>query len=127
MGKKGHRRGKRVPIQTQKDGDNVPLEITLLLSGWVAALQRRNSINVPTQNALLAALQSFSDSLTGLERVLCVLRPALQEIELTPEDTQIVPHPARLQHSPAAGDLDVPPPSPVAAARVLRLVGELSA
>jgi ion channel-forming bestrophin family protein len=69
-GKKDYHRRKRQPIQGQKDGDNVPLEITLLLSGWVAALQRRKSIDVPTINTLLAALQSFSDSLTGLERVL---------------------------------------------------------
>jgi putative membrane protein len=37
---------KRRPIAGQKGGDNVPLEITLLLSGWVAALQRRKSIDV---------------------------------------------------------------------------------
>lgn len=43
MHKKDMRAGKkkRAPILGQKDGENVPLEITLLLSGWVAALQRR--------------------------------------------------------------------------------------
>lgn len=39
---------KRVPInaRAQKTGDNVPLELTIILSAWIAALQRRKSIDV---------------------------------------------------------------------------------
>ncbi|KDE07687.1 hypothetical protein MVLG_02146 [Microbotryum lychnidis-dioicae p1A1 Lamole] len=73
---------KRRPLQNDKDGDNVPLEITLFLSGWVAALQRRKSIDVPTTNALFAALQGLTDSLTGLERVLLSPMPIAYALHL---------------------------------------------
>lgn len=68
------RRRKNKPIAGKisghKSGENVPLEITILLSGWIAALQRRKVIDVPTTNGLFAAVQSLSESLTGLERIL---------------------------------------------------------
>ena len=51
-------------------GSNVPLEITLFMSNYVAALQSRKTIDVPTTNALLAAIMTFSDSLSSLERIL---------------------------------------------------------
>ncbi|SCV69950.1 BQ2448_1344 [Microbotryum intermedium] len=73
---------KRRPLQNEKDGDNVPLEITLFLSGWVAALQKRKSIDVPTTNVLFAALQGLTDSLTGLERVLLSPMPIAYALHL---------------------------------------------
>lgn len=51
-------------------GNQIPLEITILLSGWVNAIQTRGLVGVPTLNSLLAAVQSLSEALTGLERVL---------------------------------------------------------
>lgn len=79
--RKGSNR-RRIPLALQKEGDNIPLELTLLMSGWVAALQRRKSNDVPTTNSLLAAIQSFSDSLTGLERILLSPIPVACESSL---------------------------------------------
>ncbi|GAA5925897.1 hypothetical protein JCM1841_004033 [Sporobolomyces salmonicolor] len=73
---------KRKPLQATKEGDNVPLEITMMLSAWVASLQRRKTIDVPTINALLAALQSMTDALTGLERVLLTPIPVAYSLHL---------------------------------------------
>ncbi|KPV71821.1 uncharacterized protein RHOBADRAFT_18907 [Rhodotorula graminis WP1] len=75
-------KGKKEPLQTREGGDNVPLELILLLSGWVAALQRRKTIDVPTINALLGALQALSDALTGLERVLLTPMPIAYSLHL---------------------------------------------
>ncbi|CAE6413463.1 unnamed protein product [Rhizoctonia solani] len=49
---------------------NVPLEITFYLSSYVAALQHRKVIDVPTTNTLLLGLNQLVDSLSGLERIL---------------------------------------------------------
>ncbi|KAG8757747.1 hypothetical protein FRC14_001576 [Serendipita sp. 396] len=49
---------------------NIPLEITLYLSAYIAALQQRKQCDVPTINLLLNSLNALSDSLTGLERIL---------------------------------------------------------
>ncbi|KAM6494853.1 Bestrophin, RFP-TM, chloride channel domain containing protein [Amanita muscaria] len=49
---------------------NIPLEISLYLSSYVAALQQRKSMDVPTTNTLLGALNQLVDALTGLERIL---------------------------------------------------------
>ena len=51
-------------------GSNIPLEIVLFMSNYVAALQHRKTIDVPTINALLQAINMFSDSLSSLERIL---------------------------------------------------------
>lgn len=51
-------------------GHNVPLEVTLFMSCWIAQMQKRKTIDVPTINALLAAVQSMSDALISLERIL---------------------------------------------------------
>ena len=57
-----------------KEGDivshNIPLEITLYLSSYIAALQEREVIGDPTTNMLMNALNGLEDSLTGLERIL---------------------------------------------------------
>jgi putative membrane protein len=57
-----------------KQGDivshNIPLEITLYLSSYIAALQKRKVIDVATTNMLVNSLNGLVDSLTGLERIL---------------------------------------------------------
>ncbi|GAA6007685.1 uncharacterized protein JCM10292_002854 [Rhodotorula paludigena] len=81
-GRAKREKGKKQPLLTRETYDNVPLEIVLLLSGWVAALQRRKTIDVPTINSLLAALQSLTDALTGLERVLLTPIPVAYSLHL---------------------------------------------
>ncbi|WVQ94903.1 hypothetical protein IAU59_001989 [Kwoniella sp. CBS 9459] len=51
-------------------GHNVPLEVTMFMSSWISTLQRRKTIDVPTTNALIAALLSMSEALSNLERIL---------------------------------------------------------
>ncbi|WWC95164.1 hypothetical protein V866_002018 [Kwoniella sp. B9012] len=51
-------------------GQNVPLEITMFMSSWIANLQRRKTIDVPTTNSLLAAQLSMAEALSNLERIL---------------------------------------------------------
>ncbi|OAX42855.1 UPF0187-domain-containing protein [Rhizopogon vinicolor AM-OR11-026] len=50
--------------------NNVPLEISLFLSSYIAALQVRKTVDVPTINLLYASLNQLVDALTGLERIL---------------------------------------------------------
>jgi putative membrane protein len=60
--------------RSHKEGDivshNIPLEITLYLSSYIAALQQRKTIDVATTNMLVNSLNGLVDSLTGLERIL---------------------------------------------------------
>ncbi|CAE7122751.1 unnamed protein product [Rhizoctonia solani] len=49
---------------------NVPLEITFYLSSYIASLQHRKVVDVPTTNTLLSGLNQLVDSLSGLERIL---------------------------------------------------------
>lgn len=51
-------------------GQNVPMEVMMFMSSWVAAMQRRKTIDVPTINALLLPLTQFGDALSSLERIL---------------------------------------------------------
>lgn len=51
-------------------GANVPLEVTMFMSSWLAAVQRRKTIDVPTTNALLLSLQQMGEALSALERIL---------------------------------------------------------
>lgn len=51
-------------------GANVPLEVTMFMSSWLATMQRRKTIDVPTINALLLALQQMGEALSALERIL---------------------------------------------------------
>ncbi|KAL1409197.1 hypothetical protein Q8F55_006027 [Vanrija albida] len=51
-------------------GQNIPLEITVYMSMYLAALQRRKVLDVPTTNALFAAINSLTDALVNLERIL---------------------------------------------------------
>ena len=64
----------RQRLKSSKSDDggshNIPLEITLYMSTYVYALQKRKTIDVPTINSLLAALAQLSDALCSLERIL---------------------------------------------------------
>ena len=51
-------------------GANVPLEITMFMSSWLAAVQKRKTIDVPTTNALLLSVQQMGEALSALERIL---------------------------------------------------------
>jgi len=61
---------------------NLPLEISLYLSSYIAALQQRKSTDVPTINTLLAALNQLVDGLTGLERILTTPIPFSYSVHL---------------------------------------------
>ncbi|KAF8064457.1 Bestrophin, RFP-TM, chloride channel-domain-containing protein [Lyophyllum atratum] len=49
---------------------NLPLEISLYLSSYIAALQNRKQADAQTINALLQSLNLLVDALAGLERIL---------------------------------------------------------
>ena len=51
-------------------GHNVPLEVTWFMSCWIAAVQRRKTIDAPTTNALLFAVGQMREALASLERIL---------------------------------------------------------
>ncbi|KAJ6555149.1 Bestrophin, RFP-TM, chloride channel-domain-containing protein [Mycena vulgaris] len=77
----------RAKMLMEKDGQgagshNLPLEISLYLSSWIAALQHRKQNDVPTTNTLLAALNQLVDALTGLERILTTPIPFSYSIHL---------------------------------------------
>ncbi|KAG0146134.1 hypothetical protein CROQUDRAFT_657763 [Cronartium quercuum f. sp. fusiforme G11] len=59
-----HRRNRKI------HDDNVPLEIIWYIDSYIALLQQRKVLDVPTTNALLASILSLSDALTTLERIL---------------------------------------------------------
>ncbi|KAF4607504.1 hypothetical protein EYR38_001576 [Pleurotus pulmonarius] len=66
--RKSSRTGKRrAELRNKAISHNIPLEISLYLSSYVAALQRRHTIDVPTTNSLLLSLGQLVDSLTGLQ------------------------------------------------------------
>ncbi|EGG00840.1 uncharacterized protein MELLADRAFT_79152 [Melampsora larici-populina 98AG31] len=65
----GLRRRKGVYSRVIHD-DNIPLEIIWYIDSYVAGLQRRKALDVPTTNALLAGIQLLTDALTTLERIL---------------------------------------------------------
>jgi putative membrane protein len=51
-------------------GQNVPLEIVMFMSVWIASLQQRKTVDISTVNALVAALNQLNDALSNLERIL---------------------------------------------------------
>ncbi|KAL8292298.1 hypothetical protein RQP46_001764 [Phenoliferia psychrophenolica] len=75
------RKKRRKPI-AHTSNDNIPLEITLLLSGYITQVANRGLTGVPTLNSLLAAVQSLSEALTGLERVLLTPIPVAYSLHL---------------------------------------------
>ncbi|TFK50425.1 UPF0187-domain-containing protein [Heliocybe sulcata] len=66
----------------KNDTHNLPLEISLYLSSYVAALQNRKAIDAPTTNIMLATLGQLVDALTGLERILTTPIPFSYSIHL---------------------------------------------
>jgi len=72
---------KGIQFATSKDkkespgAQNIPLEISLYLSSYVAELQRRKVTTVPTANNLLGAINQLGDALTGLDRILTTPLP----------------------------------------------------
>lgn len=64
--------GKMALRDRAKNGDgadNVPLEITLYLSGYVAALSQRGVEGLAT-GTMMGAIAQLVEALTGLERIL---------------------------------------------------------
>ncbi|TFK68071.1 UPF0187-domain-containing protein [Pluteus cervinus] len=73
----------RIRARTQKTiSHNLPLEISLYLSSYIASLQHRKATDVPTTNSLLSSLNQLVDSLTGLERILTTPIPFSYSIHL---------------------------------------------
>ncbi|KIK63996.1 hypothetical protein GYMLUDRAFT_162017 [Collybiopsis luxurians FD-317 M1] len=60
----------RAKMRNKAVSHNLPLEISLYLSSYIAALQARKINEVPTTNTLLLALNQLTEALTGLERIL---------------------------------------------------------
>ncbi|KAF8965387.1 Bestrophin, RFP-TM, chloride channel-domain-containing protein [Flammula alnicola] len=60
----------RAKLRNQAISHNLPLELSLYLSSYIAAVQARKTCDVPTTNTLLGSLNQLVDSLTGLERIL---------------------------------------------------------
>lgn len=61
---------------------NMPLEISLYISSYVAALQNRKAIDAATTSNLIAAVNQLVDALTGLERILTTPIPYSYSIHL---------------------------------------------
>ncbi|ESK91588.1 UPF0187-domain-containing protein [Moniliophthora roreri MCA 2997] len=59
----------RAQMRNKTISHNLPLEISLYLSSYISALQVRKTMDVPTTNTLILALNQLVDSLTGLERI----------------------------------------------------------
>ncbi|KAJ7796099.1 hypothetical protein B0H14DRAFT_2390991, partial [Mycena olivaceomarginata] len=81
----------RIRAKMLKVGDegshNLPLEISLYLLVYIAAVQKRKQADVPTitdelAQTLIAALNHFVDALTGLERILTTPIPLSYSIHL---------------------------------------------
>ena len=62
--------------------DNLPLEITLYFSAFIATLQRRNVLDVPTANAMLNCVAKFSSDLTALEKIISTPLPLAYRFHL---------------------------------------------
>jgi hypothetical protein len=79
-GKKGARL--RARIQHQSGTHNLPLEISLYLSSYIAALQNRKAVDATTISNLLATVNLLVDALTGLERILTTPIPFSYSVHL---------------------------------------------
>jgi len=66
----------------QSDTHNLPLEISMYLSSYIAALQQRKALDPPTSSLLLGTLGQLVDALTGLERILTTPIPFSYSIHL---------------------------------------------
>ncbi|KAI9064729.1 UPF0187-domain-containing protein [Trametes sanguinea] len=72
----------RAKLRSRTVTHNLPLEISLYLSSYIAALQDRNAIPPPTATNLLNALNQLVDALTGLERILTTPIPFSYRVQL---------------------------------------------
>ncbi|KAJ7035219.1 UPF0187-domain-containing protein [Mycena alexandri] len=81
-GKKAARVRAKLSAGSGGGSHNLPLEVSLYLSSYIAALQHRKQTDVPTTNTLLASLNNLVDALTGLERILTTPIPFSYSIHL---------------------------------------------
>ncbi|KAL0058351.1 hypothetical protein AAF712_014970 [Marasmius tenuissimus] len=72
----------RAKMRNKTVSHNLPLEISLYLSSYIAALQKRGIKEDPTTNTLLLSLNQLVESLTGLERILTTPIPFSYSIHL---------------------------------------------
>jgi len=66
----------------QHSTQNMPLEISLYISSYIAALQSRKAIDAATTSNLIMALNQLVDALTGLERILTTPIPYSYSVHL---------------------------------------------
>ena len=96
-------------------GANVPLEITMFMSSWLAAVQRRKTIDVPTTNSLLLSVQQMGEALSALERILTTPIPwsynahiwAVSSLRQTSVVLELM----------MTGDIDILSPAPLSASQ----------
>nr|GAT58757.1 predicted protein [Mycena chlorophos] len=81
-GKKAARIRAKMLREKEKGSHNLPLEISLYLSSYIASVQTRKQTDVPTINSLIACLNQLVDALTGLERILTTPVPYSYSIHL---------------------------------------------
>jgi len=80
---KGDRARKiRAKMLNKADSHNIPLEISLYLGSYIAAIQRRKTEEPMTINQLLGQLNALVNTLTGLERILTTPVPWSYRIHL---------------------------------------------
>ncbi|KAI0330646.1 UPF0187-domain-containing protein [Cubamyces sp. BRFM 1775] len=72
----------RAKLRSKTVTHNLPLEISLYLSSYIAALQDRGAVPPPTATNLLNALNQLVDALTGLERILTTPIPFSYRVQL---------------------------------------------
>ncbi|KAG2004548.1 hypothetical protein CC2G_003097 [Coprinopsis cinerea AmutBmut pab1-1] len=72
----------RAKMRNKLISQNLPLEISLYLSSYIAAIQRRKICDVPTYTNFHSNLTLLVDSLTGLERILTTPVPFSYSIHL---------------------------------------------
>lgn len=72
----------RARLRNQAVSHNLPLEISLYISSYVAKIQHDKFCDVPTNNNLIMSLNQLVDSLTGLERILTTPIPFSYAIHL---------------------------------------------
>ncbi|KAI0067026.1 UPF0187-domain-containing protein [Artomyces pyxidatus] len=79
-GKKGAKL--RAKLRNASVTHNLPLEISLYMSSYIAALQARKAVDPPTATNLIGALNQLVDALTGLERILTTPIPFSYSVHL---------------------------------------------
>ncbi|KAI0777620.1 UPF0187-domain-containing protein [Trametes elegans] len=72
----------RARLRSKTVTHNLPLEVSLYLSSYIAALQERGVVPPPTATILLNSLNQLVDALTGLERILTTPIPFSYRVQL---------------------------------------------